>query len=95
MLPKKTGKNLTQKKRRQRKNEQSFLLIAGYNTDIARTCDNRFVMPNDTAEKKLIVSVHYYTPWSYCRTASAENWGTKGNYEEQNGGFLCKCAGKI
>lgn len=65
-------------------NEQRFLLIAGYNTDIAHTCDNRFVMPKDTAEKKLIVSVHYYTPWSYCGTASAENWGTKGNYEEQN-----------
>lgn len=31
-----------------------------------------------------MVSVHYYTPWSYCGTSSGENWGTKGDYEEQN-----------
>ena len=65
-------------------NEQRFLLIAGYNTDIAHTCDSRFVMPKDTAKDKLLVSVHYYTPWSYCGTSSGENWGTKGDYEEQN-----------
>ena len=65
-------------------NEQRFLLIAGYNTDIAHTCDNRFVMPKDSAKDKLMVSVHYYTPWSYCGTSSGENWGTKGDYEEQN-----------
>ena len=59
-------------------NEQRFLLIAGYNTDIARTCDDRFVMPHDTAKNKLLVSVHYYTPWSYYGTASGENWGKKG-----------------
>lgn len=65
-------------------NKQRFLLIAGYNTDIERTCDDRFVMPADTAEDKLLVSVHYYTPWTYCGTLSVENWGTVKDYEEQN-----------
>lgn len=65
-------------------NEQRFLLIAGYNTDIDKTCDERFIMPADTAKDKLLVSVHYYTPWSYCGTASVENWGTVKDYEEQN-----------
>lgn len=65
-------------------NEQRFLLIAGYNTDIDKTCDDRFVMPTDSAKDKLLVSVHYYTPWSYCGTASVENWGTVKDYEEQN-----------
>ena len=65
-------------------NEQRFLLIAGYNTDIERTCDSRYVMPTDTAKDKLLVSVHYYTPWNYCGTVSVENWGTIKDYEEQN-----------
>lgn len=30
-------------------NEQRFLLIAGYNTDITMTCSNKFQMPTDTA----------------------------------------------
>ncbi len=65
-------------------NEQRFLLIAGYNTDIEHTCDERYVMPTDSAENKLLVSVHYYTPWSYCGTANEEKWGTVEQYEEQN-----------
>lgn len=65
-------------------NEQRFLLIAGYNTDIQKTCDNRFIMPADTAQNKLLVSVHYYTPWGYCGTTSLARWGTKRNYQEQN-----------
>ncbi len=66
------------------KNADRFLLIAGYNTDIACTCDDRFVMPEDTAEDKLIVSVHYYTPWDYCGTKSVNQWGSPQDYDEQN-----------
>lgn len=65
-------------------NAQRFLLIAGYNTDIQKTCDSRFVMPTDTAQNKLMVSVHYYTPWGYCGNSSLSVWGTKRNYGEQN-----------
>jgi endoglucanase len=65
-------------------NEQRFLLIAGYNTDIEKTCDDRFVMPTDTAKDKLLLSVHYYTPWGYAGTSSLSSWGTLKNYEEQN-----------
>lgn len=65
-------------------NAQRFLLIAGYGTDITKTCDSRFLMPKDTAEDKLLLSVHYYDPWSYCgasTVAGATAWGTKGDYE--------------
>lgn len=65
-------------------NKQRFLLIAGYNTDIAKTCDDRFKMPTDTADSKLLVSVHYYTPWNYCGATSRSHWGTITDYEEQN-----------
>ncbi len=66
------------------KNTQRFLLIAGYNTDIDMTCDDRFKMPSDAATDKLLLSVHYYTPWSYCGTDSIARWGTERHYKEQN-----------
>lgn len=66
------------------KNEDRFLLVAGYNTDIERTMDNRFVMPKDVVSDKLLLSVHYYTPWNYCGTDSVNNWGTEQEYNIQN-----------
>lgn len=65
-------------------NAQRFLLIASYNTDIVKTCDDRFVMPTDTPKNKLLVSVHYYTPWGYAGTSSISSWGSLKNYNEQN-----------
>ena len=59
------------------KNADRFLLIAGYNTDIEHTCDDRWKMPEDTADSKLIVSVHYYTPWDYCGIAAVNRWGSR------------------
>ncbi len=67
------------------KNEDRFLLIAGYNTDITLTCDDKYVMPDDTADGKLFISVHYYTPWDYCGTDAIQQWGSPDDYEEQNG----------
>ncbi len=65
-------------------NADRFLLIAGYNTDIGMTCDERFRMPEDTAEDKLLLSVHYYTPWDYCGTSAVTQWGSPDDYEEMN-----------
>ena len=65
-------------------NADRFLLIAGYGTDISKTCDRRFEMPQDAAEGRLMVSVHYYSPWSYCGASSAKGatlWGKKADYE--------------
>ncbi len=69
------------------KNSDRFLLIAGYNTDIQKTCDDRFKMPEDTADSKLLLSVHYYTPWDFCGTDGVNQWGSPGDYDEQNGLF--------
>ena len=66
------------------RNADRFLLIAGYNTDIERTCDSRYKMPEDTAENKLLLSVHYYTPWDYCGIKALDHWGSPKQYEEQN-----------
>ena len=57
------------------KNADRFLLIAGYNTDFRKTCDDRYQMPEDTAKDKLLLSVHYYTPWDYCSDSTVNQWG--------------------
>ena len=64
-------------------NARRFLLIAGFGTNIDQTFDSRFHMPKDSAEKKLMVSVHYYDPWSYCGASTAKGatpWGKQKDY---------------
>ena len=57
-------------------NEKRHLLIAGYWTDIVKTCDGRYSMPADTIDDRLILSIHYYTPWEFCTTNINYTWGT-------------------
>ena len=66
-------------------NADRYLLIPGYGTNIAQTFDSRFRLPTDSADNRLLLSVHCYTPWSYCgasSAATATKWGTKSNLEE-------------
>ncbi len=65
-------------------NADRFLLIAGFGTDINNTVDDRFVMPTDTIDDKLLISVHYYDPSGYCIFTSVDTWGTKEEYEYMN-----------
>ena len=62
-------------------NDDRFLLIAGYNTDFEKTCSDKYVMPTDTVDGKLIISVHYYTPWNYCGAEKDARWGLKSEME--------------
>ncbi|MBQ4345816.1 MAG: glycoside hydrolase family 5 protein [Oscillospiraceae bacterium] len=55
-------------------NAQRHLLIAGYNTDVVLTCDDLFKMPKDPA-KRCAVSVHYYTPATFCILTEDADWG--------------------
>lgn len=57
-------------------NSKRHLLIAGYYTDIERTCDSLYKMPDDKAGR-CILSVHYYTPWDFCTCDIKHTWGTK------------------
>ena len=65
-------------------NGDRFLLIAGFGTEINNTVDDRFVMPTDTVEDKLLISVHFYDPSGYCIFTSVDTWGTKEEYETMN-----------
>lgn len=64
-------------------NPQRHLLIAGYRADIEKTCDSRFVMPDDPAGK-CIVSVHYYTPPQFCTMGLQSVWGSQSEQKEMN-----------
>ena len=55
-------------------NGERHLLIAGYATDIDLTTDPAFVMPKDPAGHS-IVSVHYYTPYTFAGLEHDESWG--------------------
>jgi endoglucanase len=55
-------------------NAKRHLLIAGYCTDIDMTVSPEFLMPKDP-ENHLILSVHYYTPYTFCGLEKDETWG--------------------
>lgn len=55
-------------------NAERHLLIAGYITDVTLTCDPLYEMPEDPAGK-CAVSVHYYTPSTYCILKQDADWG--------------------
>ena len=57
-------------------NADRFLLIPGYNTDTALTCDERFRLPEDTVDDHLIVSIHYYSPAEFVLAEHDSDWCT-------------------
>ena len=64
--------------------DDRFLLIAGYNTGITETVNTPFKMPKDRVKGKLFLSVHYYTPWTYCGVGPdgiTARWGIKKDIE--------------
>lgn len=62
-------------------NSRRHLLIAGYDTDISKTCQSGFQMPTDTIQNHMMVSVHYYSPPTYCLVEDTNNsWGYKSSW---------------
>lgn len=51
------------------------LVVPGYNTNIDYTLAG-FTKPNDPAVDRLILSVHFYDPWSFAGEGSTKVWGT-------------------
>lgn len=87
-------------------NDKRWVLIPGYNTNIDKTTDNSgFAIPEDTylssevpaGEHRIMISVHYYDPWSFCGgdndeatqwgvdadSAKTANWGDEAYMEQQ------------
>jgi endoglucanase len=51
------------------------LIVAGYSTDISKTCRSEFKLPHDSARGKLFLSCHYYTPWQFVGLNQDADWG--------------------
>ena len=56
-------------------NAKRLLLVAGYATDITKTCSSEYTLPKDAVAHRLLISVHYYTPWQFCGMTEDADWG--------------------
>ena len=56
-------------------NARRLLVIAGYTTDIEKTCNSGYKLPKDTLPARLFISVHYYTPYTFCGLTEDAPWG--------------------
>lgn len=56
------------------------LVVQGPNTDISKTEQYYNTLPVDPTPDRLIVEVHYYTPWQFCGMDKDESWGRYVNY---------------
>jgi endoglucanase len=56
-------------------NAKRLLIVTGYATDITKTASPDYVLPKDTLPHRLMISVHYYTPWQFAGMTKDESWG--------------------
>ena len=52
-----------------------WLVVQGPNTDIDKTDELMNVLPVDTTSGRLMVEIHYYTPWQFCGLTEDASWG--------------------
>lgn len=57
------------------KNAYRTLVVQGPTTDIEKTNKWMTVLPTDTAANRMMVEVHYYTPWNFAGLTKDESWG--------------------
>ena len=56
-------------------NANRLLIVTGYATDITKTTSSEYVLPKDTVPHRMLISVHYYTPWPFVGMTKDESWG--------------------
>lgn len=55
-------------------NTERYLSVPGYNANIEYTV-NKLVLPKDTTENHLIVTTHFYDPYTFALEATTKQWG--------------------
>lgn len=60
-------------------NKTRFLVVQGYNTDIDHTIKFNAKLPRDTAKGRLMMEVHFYSPYNFTLNDKSEiwQWGAK------------------
>lgn len=56
-------------------NAKRNLIVQGPSTDVDKTYKLFGAMPTDVVANRLMVEVHYYTPWTFCGLEKDESWG--------------------
>jgi len=56
-------------------NSSRTLILQGPSTDIDKTNKLMNTMPVDNIANRLMVEVHYYTPWNFCGMNGDQSWG--------------------
>ena len=56
-------------------NAKRLLIITGYVTDFEKTANKEYSLPTDSVPHRLLISVHYYTPWQFAGMTEDANWG--------------------
>jgi aryl-phospho-beta-D-glucosidase BglC (GH1 family) len=62
------------------KNAYRTLVVQGPTTDIEKTNNLMNTLPMDTASNRLMVEVHYYTPWQFAGLTEDATWGKMAFY---------------
>jgi endoglucanase len=57
------------------RNSYRVLTIQGPSTDIEKTHKLMKSLPTDPTANRMMVEVHYYTPWNFCGLNNDESWG--------------------
>jgi endoglucanase len=68
-------------------NETRFLMVAAYCSDSKNLLSNGFLMPNDPAPDKLILTFHYYDPYQFGIMGSRSSWGTAAEKQKVDNDF--------
>lgn len=58
------------------KNAYRILVIQGPSTDIEQTSKLMLSLPEDNIPNRLMVEIHYYTPWNFCGLTEDASWGS-------------------
>lgn len=59
------------------KNAHRVLIVQGPSTDIDKTDRLWTQMPADTINNKLMMEIHYYSPWNFTGMTKDESWGNQ------------------
>lgn len=62
------------------KNANRTLVVQGPSTDIDKTNKLMLTLPTDKVANRMMVEVHYYTPWTFCGLEKDETWGKMAYY---------------
>jgi endoglucanase len=57
------------------RNSHRVLVVQGPSTDIEKTNKLMTTLPTDNIANRMMVEIHYYTPWNFCGLNKDETWG--------------------